>query len=220
MKPSIDPARKYANHDRLDRYVFYRNYLMDETEKYADILASNTGTKFSFDYWMVVDLDVRGFDTFALANELYNAKQFKAEKNEQFVGMCANGVHHSGWYYDSFATVLPDGDWFWTRNRVFRSNMLQQQRFTPAVSCFGGLAVYNYQNIVKSKCKYELFDENIEAKWTNVVDMKKLADMYNEETGTRAVCEHVPFHACLLDSSKQNSTLVVARDAMVYYGDV
>ena len=172
---------------------------------------------------MVIDLDIRGFDIFSILDELYDGKKLMNKKKHlPFIGMCANGVQHNGWYYDSFATILSNQMWFYQTNKIFRSNILQKNRFTDAISCFGGLTVYNFTHIINQNCKYQLFNQNLTKKYSNIIDLYSLAKTYQSYNGHMALCEHVPFHACLLnnsDNNQKNLSLLVARDALVFYGD-
>lgn len=236
LKPQIDPAANFTSGDytRLDRYAMYRRYLLNETwianQELRNQCINNSNqsnnsynTFEMFDYWMVIDLDIFAVDILSILKEInsgINTNDYEIvqmQNNEtttqspQFSALCGNGIRESGWYYDSFATILRSGAWFYEMDKYYRSNVIQCQQFTPCLSCFGGMAIYNYRHIIQSECNYLTYKDAIQKYPKSAI----YADIFKDLAGITGICEHIPFHFCLIHS---NLTIAIARDAYVYYG--
>lgn len=108
-------------------------------------------------------------------------------------------------------------------------------KFLSVKSCFGGVTLYNFTLVHKAikqhscryvawiskrylnKTQYPLYQKMNLFKYDNVL---LSINMLGFATGftTHAVCEHIPFHLCLLEATNNTAQLVIARDAKAYMG--
>ena len=84
------------SHVREERYVIYRNFLLDKVTSYYKQYKKETGISIDYLFW--VDMDLRGIDIQAIASE------FSYAWRAGFDVVCTNGIKYTGWYYDSYAT--------------------------------------------------------------------------------------------------------------------
>ena len=88
---------------REDRYVYYRNHILDYVTQTLLIEKQKqlNNDKFMYDSWMMIDFDIQGieqfriFQEFSIASVMLNVDVF-----------CVNGMEWTGRYRDSFATVF------------------------------------------------------------------------------------------------------------------
>lgn len=204
LHPEKDPAPR--NMTREDRFVFYRNYLLDYVINsllpWKRLVSNNS--EFVYDYWMMVDFDVQGisqnkiFEEFSFASQLLNVDVF-----------CVNGIEWTGRYRDSFATIFYDGQWCYD-DGVQCHIALQKNRFTHVRSCFGGLTIYRFAHIFDSQCRYH-----------TKAELKNKALITNEWFKSQVewddICEHIAFHDCL-SNRIDNFTMAFSRDSYLFYG--
>lgn len=125
--------------------------------------------------------------------------------------------------------------WLWAVPRIFRTNcFILPNQYLSAKSCFGGLVFYNFQilkfAIEKNKCQYvawvpkhyrnkkeqNLYDTMKISKYDSLIAI--LDKIFAQDKRLHAVCEHIPFNLCLLESGQTDGKLYVARDAKLYMG--
>ena len=212
---------------REDRFVFYRNYILD----YVTLTLLNekskqlNNDKFEYDSWMMIDFDIQGleqfriFQEFSIASVMLNVDVF-----------CVNGMEWTGRYRDTFATVFHglfcvvyvcidikcmneylDGQWCY-EDGFQCSEIIQENRFTQVRSCFGGLSIYRFDSIMQSKCRYHTRGElknnaKITHEWFNRQNPKFID-----------LCEHIAFHDCLYSQYDENLTFIISRESYLYYG--
>ena len=142
--------------------------------------------------------------------------------------VCANGYEtwYLPWgktrlYYDTLASVESDGTWWY---RAYAANLweiitfgqarlfdriLQSQYTYKMKSCFGGLAVYDYNTWSTEECNYT----------ARATDEWKLSTEYTLPSGD--ACEHVVFQQCLRHALPSlqvgiQPNLVIGRDAALF----
>eukprot|EP00485_Elphidium_margaritaceum_P008343 CAMPEP_0202690184 /NCGR_PEP_ID=MMETSP1385-20130828/5255_1 /ASSEMBLY_ACC=CAM_ASM_000861 /TAXON_ID=933848 /ORGANISM="Elphidium margaritaceum" /LENGTH=360 /DNA_ID=CAMNT_0049345419 /DNA_START=247 /DNA_END=1332 /DNA_ORIENTATION=+ len=184
---------------REERYVIYRNFLLDTVSKYYETYLQETGEAIDYLFW--VDMDLRGIDIQAVATE------FSYAWRAGFDVVCTNGIKYTGWYYDSYASVYEDGTWAYGTERWRITNRVRGDRFYEMKSCFGGFAAYNLPFLIDSQCRYAHFG------WAygRIPSFKRFADIYNIDR----TCEHVPLNFCVRE---HGGKLAVATEAHSFYG--
>ena len=193
-----DPAPKNLN--RMDRFVYYRNIQLD----YVSQLIETDQRMNKPDYLILIDYDIQAidqakiFEEFIVSSQLYNQNIF-----------CVCGMEYSGRFRDTFATVFKSDDWWCHNDHAQCHQRLQSQRFTKMRSCFGGLAFYRYDDIVKSKCKYQITSD--------LANKSKRTFKWFEKQQFGEICEHIAFHDCLIDNI-DDYTLIFSRDSYLFYG--
>merc|ERR1711971_1197989 len=109
------------------------------------------------------------------------------------------------------APDLVDHEWFYYLDEVHRTNILVSRGdFVNVLSCFGGMAFYNFQDIIRAECRYMTSQE--------AVSRYPLLEQFwyrNPRKNDVGICEHIPFNYCL---RAQGHRLVIARKAYLYYG--
>jgi len=212
IKP-IQPAREFEEIEALkqrkltegygsvreERYVIYRNFLLDTVRKYYETYKEETGIQIDYLFW--VDMDLRGIDIQSVASE------FSYAWRAGFDVVCTNGIKYTGWYYDSYATVYEDGVWAYGMERWRITNRIRGERFYEMKSCFGGFAAYNLPFLISTDCKYQHFG------WAygRLDSFRKFADIYHIDR----TCEHLPFNFCVRE---HGGKLAVATEAHSFYG--
>eukprot|EP01083_Nonionella_stella_P174228 603379_1 len=145
---------------RIERFVIYRNMLLNETQR----LSAQLNIK--FDYVLVIDMDIYSFDARTFMNEMYFADAD---------AVCMDGMDWMGYTRDTFATVKTNGGWLHyghdalvnkTRYVYDNQHAMRQRtkipnekhRFEQVKSCFGGVMVYNNidNHLFEQECKYTL----------------------------------------------------------------
>ena len=186
------------SHVREERYVIYRNFLLDKVTSYYHEYKKQTGISIDYLFW--VDMDLRGIDIQAIASE------FAYAWRAGFDVVCTNGIKYTGWYYDSYATVYEDGVWAYGMERWRITNRIRGERFYEMKSCFGGFAAYNLPFLIESQCKYQHFG------WAygRLDTFRKFADIYHIDR----TCEHLPFNFCIRE---HGGKLAVATEAHSFY---
>ena len=150
--------------DRIEKYSFYRNMLLQEMNN----IINNDLNGFNFDYLMVLDLDIFGFQQRILLSELHYFHQLKRSRdndNNDNIILCSHGTLAHGYYMDTFASVDIKNQWYYEyqRNDTFE-NMTDiylkgfpKHRFESMRSCFGGVVIYSNVNaIMESQCNYNI----------------------------------------------------------------
>ena len=196
-----DPAPKGMN--RMDRFVYYRNIQLDYIRNLID-----TQKIVKPDYLMIIDYDIQGIDQAKLFEEFIISSQF----HQQNV-FCVNGMEYTGRYRDSFATVFKDDNHWCHDDRDVCHIQLQLNRFTEMRSCFGGLAIYSYDDIFQSNCRYET-RANLESKAKKTYQWFQKQKQQWRDFG---ICEHIQFHDCLNDNN-ENFKVIFSRDSYLFYG--
>merc|ERR1712228_880285 len=148
---------------RIERFVIYRNNLLDLTKNISKEFGIN------FDYVLMIDMDVYSIDVRTLMNELFYV-------DDDIDGICIDGIDWMGYTRDTFATVKTNGGWLHyghdalvndTRYIYNNQHAMQQRtkfpnheenRYEKVKSCFGGIAIYkNFENaLLKQACRYTL----------------------------------------------------------------
>lgn len=203
LHPEDDPAPTHLT--REDRFVYYRNYIMDYVKNTLLPWKRKfiNDSHFEYDYWMMIDLDLQGiaeakiFEEFSIASQMLNVDV-----------MCVNGMDWAGQYRDSFATVFDDGKWCY-EDHVQCHDVIQYNRFTKVRSCFGGLAIYKFRQISESQCRYHTRDtlpEKSPHTWQWFETKKEWED----------ICEHIAFHDCLA-ANVEDFAVSISRDSYAYY---
>ena len=147
---------------RIERFVIYRNMLLDEARRLSDEL------RVQFAYILMIDLDVFSIDVRTLLNELY----FMPRSVD---GLCVDGIDWMGFTRDTFATVKVNGGWLHyghdalvnSTEYVYNNQHAMHQRtkvpdheerYEEVKSCFGGVMVYrNERNrFLEQQCRYTL----------------------------------------------------------------
>ena len=188
---------------REERYVIYRNYLLNKvSEWYHDWMNNNDDIeKNDIDYLIWIDLDLKGFDISSIAHE------FSVGWKLGYDVLCTNGIKYTGWYYDSYATVFHDGEWSHGIDRWRISNKIRDYRFYDMRSCFGGFTAYNFKLLLNSGCKYQHFG----SAYSQITEFQQFSDAYM----LHKVCEHLPLNFCLRENGAQ---IGVATRAHSFYG--
>jgi len=184
---------------REERYVIYRNFLLDTVSKYYKDYKNQTGISIDYLFW--VDMDLRGIDMQAVADE------FSYAWRAGYDVVCTNGIKYTGWYYDSYATVYEDGIWAYGTARWLITNRVRGERFYDMKSCFGGFAGYNLPFLIETGCRYQHFG------WAygRLQTFKRFADIYHIDR----TCEHLPLNFCIRE---HGGKLAVATEAHSFYG--
>jgi hypothetical protein len=222
--PNID------SFSREDRFVHYRNYILDYVRSLSHPgSGSDSGYRSAFadiDWWLMLDFDVQAIDwrhilhEFGLAIELFDVDIF-----------CVNGMEWNGRYRDSFATIFEDDEWCYEQGYKCH-RVLQLNRFTKLRSCFGGLAIYkfdliinqhnhnrdHYRGQISDGCRYQLLtDLRLQSRITY--------EWFKQQTHQSKICEHIAFHDCLSVEFRENNynnnnniTILMSRDSHLYYG--
>ena len=148
---------------RIEKFVVYRNMLLNETWKKERELGIH------FDYVMVVDMDIFNIDIRTFVNELYFLP------DDLNGGLCVDGIDWLGYTRDTFATVKANGGWLHyghdpeanDTEYVYQNSYALKQRtkipnennrYHKVKSCFGGIIAYNNikNQLYDSDCKYTL----------------------------------------------------------------
>eukprot|EP01083_Nonionella_stella_P007139 20630_1 len=210
--------------NRIERYVVYRNMMLEQIRSIKDKYEQSPW-HISFDYLMLMDMDLFDVDKRMLFNELhYSPTQV----------MCANGVVYLfDLMYDIFASVLEDGTWMhsmafepqkWKQKRDFRMTHFPLKRYEAMRSCFGGVAVYkSLSKMLATDCKYQLvLSESRRMNGTDEYvmenpdeELQHLANQYEIWMHSdERICEHLSFNYCL---RKHGYTISIAKNAKAHY---
>lgn len=133
--------------------------------------------------------------------------------------ICANGfeiwnfagLRSPPLYYDTLASVDPNGVWYYEAysTSIFKLLTFGQGKlwrhirdadFWPMQTCFGGLAVYPFELWSKPECDYI-------ATGTNITFLLKKYTLRGKVGGD--VCEHVVFQQCLQNATSNGFPLLV-----------
>lgn len=201
-----------------------------------------TSSQQNFDIVINVDLDVVQFPPLpAIVRAIERITQQRTN-SEDSVGsiVCANGYEHwkvgkSMWqkrlYYDTYASIDEEGQWYYSKystnlwqiitfgqSTLFRKILQNYPNIWPMQSCFGGLALYDFQTWSNALCDYDRTNIRLELRppsslssTTTSLDskMKTLWTMPPQYTRTGTsngdACEHVVFQQCLRDAATQNN---------------
>ena len=182
------------NQNREERYAVYRNELLAKIGAEMD----------SFDHLIWLDYDLRGFDASAAHRELSLGWQLGYDL------VCANGVKYNGWYYDSYATVLPSlFSSLYSAPPIALSNRLALWRFAHARSCFGGFASYRSSALISANCSYY---HSTAIAYSQIASFARFVDSHPLST---SFCEHIPFNFCLIE---HGARAAIATNMHSYYG--
>eukprot|EP01083_Nonionella_stella_P063532 165071_1 len=196
----LDVMKKHKSRNpkivREERYVIYRNYLLDQMNAWYKQQNED------IDYLIWVDMDLRGFDISSIVEE------FAIGFALGYDVLCTNGIKYGGWYYDSYATVFANGTWTHGIDRWKITNHIRDYRFYNMSSCFGGLAAYKLEYVLRTQCKYEHFD----AAYSNIPQFTQFSD----SNMVRKVCEHLPFNFCLYQHGAHVAVATKARSFCMY----
>lgn len=149
-KDDINGFNKYFSAFRISKMARYRN-------QYLEVLE---GMKNSFDYVIVIDLDIEKFSIEGIAHSFGLANYWDA--------ITANGYSYSPSfrkrYHDTYALVGP-GEVSSIQNEktIFENQkkwagLKHGDKLVPVYSAFGGLAIYRYDAIAKRR--YEVIKNN------------------------------------------------------------
>jgi len=186
---------------REERYVVYRNVLLDAVTQHFKAHKARTGISIDYLFW--IDMDLRAFDLQGIANE------FSAAWRDGHHVVCANSIKYSGWYYDSYATVFRDWEWAYPLRRWVSANRIRKDRFSAMQSCFGGVAAYDLPFAVDSECRYHHISHAV----NEIESFSTFADTHK----LNKTCEHIPFNFCL---GEHGGKLAVASGAHSFYGTI
>ena len=228
LEKAMNVKLNLARMTREDRFVIYRNFLLNYT------INARHCKPYCFDYHMSVDFDLQALNVNSIINEF----RVFSELHPDGV-MCTNGLtsyysEYGGIYRDTFATLLYDHDLegnetetIWCHRPKIPNiekcyEVIERTRFARAKSCFGGLAIYNFSQLDESECEYRFsstlthedmqsYGEHIQTHFSN-----GLTNLVKYFTNGNSICEHIPFHDCL--TQRANTDFYIARDAVVYYG--
>ena len=205
-----DITQQNTNLDRTERYAKYRNYLLRELKRYS------LSISYSLDYVLMIDMDIISFlpmVTLAQMDYLLNTLEYSV--------MCNHGIFgDKGWYYDVFATIFIDGNWTrfdyfqWPEQRTKLDEIINADNFTEVMSCFNGIAIYKYQAIEHSDCRYIESEKELSMRYPLFIDKYLIKFKKIKENDRAMICEHIPFHHCLRESGHK---IVLSRDALVFY---
>lgn len=211
------PASSQQEFDFMNR--FQRLALLRSLQRLSIVQRSES----KIDVVMNLDLDITHFPPLdSLVQAIHNASTVKNSI------ACANGYEtwHTPWgktrlYYDTLAAIDANGTWWY---RAYAANLWQIITFGQArlfarllrspetfkmQSCFGGLAIYDYDTWSTKECDYA----NRKAKEWNLSTDYMLPG--------EDACEHVVFQQCLRHFLPQlevgiQPTLLVGRDAALF----
>ena len=130
------------NQIREDRYVVYRNYLLNNIKEWT-----MNNNDINIDYLIWIDMDLTGIDLISIFNtyiELYD----NANENSDIIKydvICGNGIKYGGWYYDSYASVLYNNEWLHGYKNYNITNSLLKYKYYEMNSCFGGFVSYDIE---------------------------------------------------------------------------
>lgn len=177
---------------------------------------------------VVINLDL-DITLFSSLDSLVQAIQLAADESRSHTIVCANGYEtwYMPWgktrlYYDTLAAIDANGTWWY---RAYAANLWQIVTFGQAQlfrkllshsslykmqSCFGGLAVYDFDTWSTRTCDY--IDTTANDEW-------KLSPDYKLPSGD--ACEHAVFQQCLGHALPYLSVgiqpnLLVGRDAALF----
>lgn len=243
-RPSL--VRKILFHDFVDvrgknrivRFIIFRNMLLAKIRE----VTAELGLP-GFDYVMMIDLDIREFDSKSLFRDLHDSPHSI---------LCSNGLFKLEIMRDTFASIMTNGTWLYTYHSLYDHHFKDllywpRDRYQPMNSCFGGLAVYkDSKALLDSGCEYTIL-EDLKSEW-------EYAQVYKNQTGKerawpaenswfleakyreplielvsmfynanlrvgkerRKICEHLAYHYCL---RAHDYSLAISRDLIVYYFD-
>ena len=171
---------------RLPRYVVYRNFIL-QLIKHLNVYQYES----KIDYLMLIDWDTAGIDVKSMLNEMIVGMIY-----QNYSVLCVNGRTNTSNgendYYDTFGLVMKNAQAF--NDFVNRSKIAyhytNRYRFQSVISCFGGLAIYNFQNIVNNnianQCQYFLLEYSPQNKhkFSSVLSIKEqyllFQQLYND----------------------------------------
>ena len=193
--------------DRTERYAKYRNYLLDELKAFSK------KSDYSLDYVLMIDCDIISFDPIITLNQLYHAINGLG-----YSVMCNHGIFgDQGWYYDVFATILDNGNWtrfdyFYQRKKL--DDIINANNFTNVMSCFNGIAIYKFNALKQTQCKYIESEMELSMKYPYFIDKYLTKFRQIKKDDNAMICEHIGFNYCLLQNGYK---IAISRDAFVYY---
>lgn len=135
---------------RISRFVIYRNFLLQYLK--AHVIYNK------IDYLMLIDLDGAYMHVQLILTQLINGIQYR-----NYSGICVNGYNPKNMnrtYRDTYALVTSLNPWFHTRYRraAYKLTHDPNRPFVNVISCFGGMAIYDFQkiitNVIGNQCKY------------------------------------------------------------------
>lgn len=146
--------------NRIVRFIIFRNMLLDKIQQIS------TELDMTFDYLMMIDLDIKEFDISALFRDL---------NDSPYDVICSHGLFKLEIMRDTFASVMDNGTWLYTYHSLYNNHFRDlinwpESRYQEMNSCFGGLAVYrDSQRILDSGCRYEIL-EDMKTEWDYAED--------------------------------------------------
>ena len=226
--------------DRIEKYSFYRNMLLQQMK---DII-SNDLLNFTFDYLMIIDLDIFGFQKRIFLSELYYYHKKKRLNHNGNIILCSHGTLAHGYYMDTFASVDTNNQWYYEyqRNSTYENvtdlylKGFPKERLKEMRSCFGGIVIYsNVDAIIDSNCDYSIawsiYDapksvqqqviDNQYAQITYFANQmrdwrpRKKSKVRRYTRRDNHICEHIPFHYCLYYTN--NYSAAIAKYAYLFY---
>ena len=81
-------------------------------------------------------------------------------------------------------------------------------------SCFGGLAIYKFDDIIESECEYHI-TRDLQTKAISTWNWFKQQDSFKR--GDQSICEHIAFHNCLREYVGKDFKMIFSRNSYVYY---
>ena len=218
-----------SNHPcRIEQICNARNKVIEEINK---------SEYDEYDYVIWIDFDSRGWDIHGIADS------FLQREKESWDVVCANGIANGKSYYDLYALrdtnhlYGPEiiGDLFWSNlgKKQFELS-LQEEKWVPVYSAFGGLAIYK-----KELFRHDKYDccvnEEVKQFYKNNFSAGMLYEPFttpctkfphgylDEDTGIfwksnsgynqPVVCEHVCLHLALINKGKR----IFINPKMVYH---
>lgn len=167
-----------------------------------------------FDYEIVLNLDLDILSLPPVMNVI-RAINYVALENKNGTGsiICANG--YETWnmanllvrklFYDTFAAVDEEGHWMYTthttnplsvlmfaQTSLLRDILRHKSGLWPMQSCFGGMAVYDYQTWTFQDCDYDRSNIKLFLKTASVADIQ--AEPYSRVMPIAAPLNRIGWH--------------------------
>ena len=228
-------AKKYAKYMENNRDFFNYHRFMTKSEKfgmYRNELLNHitlTSKKLNIKYqWLImIDLDIYNLNLLNIM-KAFSKLLNTYDKSNYNVAMCSKGLKskRDSRYFDTFSLVIDTDDsplwtWQWQNSKSDDDNndddmsfseqkllnWINNQEFLKTFSCFGGLAIYPYQKIVESGCKYYMSKEAFK-KWPQWKEWTR-----NGIKENTVMPDHASIAYCLGDYGVD---FYVARDALLY----
>jgi hypothetical protein len=216
----LDPTGTKFFKNRVDRIA----YLRDAQRDILRSIYTEASGDLSDGFVILADLDVYELPTNGM---ILSQTRILLEHPSDLDVICSAGLmHHPFGYYDMFATVLEDDtfpfplsgrllpelkldseDVSRIRSQYLYSHVDQGDIFrqfqeigrrsehglVSVRSCFGGLAIYRASKWFSQACTYSQYPTIDQMRFANIEDQRP--------------CEHVVFHACMIENTKARITI-------------